>query len=58
LVGLWPFLQSARFTPERWEDANTVRVWLIVVPVVVLLLRQCAPRLAATYVDLTRRAAG
>lgn len=56
LVGLWPFLQSARFTPERWEDANTVRVWLIVVPVVVLLLRQCAPRLAATYVDLTRRA--
>lgn len=55
LAGLWPFLQSAAFTPSPWEDADLVRTWLIVVPVVVLLLRYCAPRLASTYIRLIPR---
>lgn len=55
LAGLWPFLQTAAFTPDPWEDAHLVRTWLIVVPVVVLLLRYCAPRLASTYIRLIPR---
>lgn len=50
LVGLWPFLQTAAFTPSPWEDANIARTWLTVVPVVVLLLRLSTPKLAAAYI--------
>jgi len=52
MVGLWPFLQSATFRPDPWEDANLARVWVLVLPVVLLLLRKGAARLGNIYTRL------
>jgi hypothetical protein len=52
MVGLWPFLLSATFRPSPWKDANLARVWLLVLPVVVLLLRKGAARLGSIYTRL------
>ena len=48
----WPFLHSAPFRPEAWQDANLPRMWLVIAPTILLMLRKSASRLAETYVRL------
>ncbi|HEY3141416.1 MAG TPA: hypothetical protein VGJ86_09810 [Acidimicrobiales bacterium] len=48
----WPFLHSAPFRPEAWQDANLLRMWLIIGPTILLILRKSAARLAETYARL------
>jgi hypothetical protein len=57
LAGLWPFLHSAGIRASGWHTADLVHMWLVIAPVVILLLRQCAPGLARHYIDHTRSAA-
>jgi hypothetical protein len=51
LVAAGLLLRSASL-PTSWPSGDPLRTWLVGAVVVVLLLRQAAPRLAATYVRL------
>jgi hypothetical protein len=52
LAAAWPFLHSADLPGAAVLDGDPRRAWLLGAVVVVLLLRQAAPRLATTYVRL------
>ena len=56
LAGAWVLLHATRQVATTWPAGHPERTWLIGAVVVVLLLRQAAPQLAAAYVERIPRA--
>jgi hypothetical protein len=56
LAGAWVLLHSAPQVAMSWPTGHPERPWLMGAVVVVLLLRQAAPRLTAAYVERIRPA--